>query len=350
MGLFKEIGSAMAEGGEAAEKIKAARRAKIDSMREEILARQKKEEESSWTNQVMNWFQTQTEEAKAPTAQAPQSVGDTLAPKVQETIANFKSQDQLVQDKINEEAVGIMQSRSRIPGLANSEVGRAFMVGQATDKLGRLGHKFMNYAIAGKNIPKEDIKEIDNLRKVSAYKSSDEGFSTWLNSASKLIGQQYETATDKEHNPYVTGALAATTAAAAGAVSGGVGAVPAAAAGQAATLAAVANRSAIVEGGHAFLDFYGMKHGDGSNVTPKEAAFMAKAVGGINGILETAGFSQMAKLVPGLNKFAGGAIAKNPTIRTALTSWAKKWAKGAGSESLTEGLQELPGVVAGALL
>lgn len=361
---YLKYGEALAEGGEAADKATADRAASRAKAMEAVQELRRKKQEKDWTYQVQKWWEGQTKPASTETVDVAAAVAEEKPPEnpvienatkagavITEQAAAIKQQLDDRQNKVNEDAVKIMSERSKIPGFANTEIGRAFMVGQATDRLGQLGHKAMNYALSDKKIAKEDGKEIKDLMKVLAYKSKDEGWSTWLNSASKLIGQQYETATDPVHNPYVTGLTAATVAAGAGAVTGGVGAVPAAAAGEAATLAAIANRSAIVEGGHAFLDFFQMKHGDGKQVTAKEAAFAAKAVGGINGALETVGFSKAAAMIPGLNKFIGGkAIASNPTIRTAIMGWAKKYAKGVGTEAFTEGLQELPGIVMGAML
>src|SRR5574343_414578 len=339
MAGYVKYGLSVAKGGEEGaearkERAAAARASAMENFANFVNSMPKPE--SSWLEKAQAWIAGEG----APPEQTEPSQLDNLQSTVTKAVQDYQLSQEQIQQQINDEATELMKKKFAIPslsGVVDSEKVKAFLMGQATTRLGRLGTRAKTLAINNQPIPKDLAQEIKELETISAYKSPDEGFSSWVDSAVKMIGQQAETAvfTPAQKNPYAIGVGFGVLNPAAGAAAG---------------TAAMVRNTAEMEGGNMWLDFRKLKHSDGSKVTDKEAAVLSDIGGSINGILETVGFSKIAATVPGLRKFIGKGAMGSATVKDAMLKWAKKWASAVGTETFTEGLQELPNVVGAALL
>ena len=108
---------------------------------------------------------------------------------------------------------------------------------------------------------------------------------------------------------------------------------------------------ALIEGGNFFLEARNWKHSDGRPVSAREAAIATDLVGGVIGALEVANVGPYLKMFPVLNKFVSKkALVNNPAVKDIILKAAKRVAAGAGTEAATETTQEVPGIIAGAIL
>src|SRR5574343_174869 len=339
MAGYVKYGLSVAKGGEEGaearkERAAAARASAMENFANFVNSMPKPE--SSWLEKAQAWIAGEG----APPEQTEPSQLDNLQSTVTKAVQDYQLSQEQIQQQINDEATELMKKKFAIPslsGVVDSEKVKAFLMGQATTRLGRLGTRAKTLAINNQPIPKDLAQEIKELETISAYKSPDEGFSSWVDSAVKMIGQQAETAvfTPAQKNPYAIGVGFGVLNPAAGAAAG---------------TAAMVRNTAEMEGGNMWLDFRKLKHSDGSKVTDKEAAVLSDIGGSINGILETVGFSKIAATVPGLRKFIGKGAMGSATVKDAMLKWAKKWASAVGTETFTDGLQELPNVVGAAIL
>ena len=369
MGKYLEYGRAIAAGGEKAAKAKELddeeyknELEKTTELLSQKFAQMDKENEDSQSTlkKVGNWAMSALGSQLVPENKPPVGADPAEIQRIQgiaqANVAAEEAAMKAAQEKANQEAVTVMNELTVLPEslkpLANTEFGRAFMVGQAQNMYGDLSYKQMQYALKDKSLSDEELSRLSKLEKVSKYKSPEEGFFNFVkNSAAELVGQQVQIATDPEHNPYVTGATAGLLTAAGSAALGpgaiATGAVAAGAAGMAASL----DNTARKEAGHAFAELRSLKHADGSDVSVREAAIASQLIGGAVGLIDTAGLGVVAKNIPVLSKFMGTKnLISNPTVRSAILSAVKRMGKATAAESISEGMQEIPGIIAGAIV
>jgi len=243
--------------------------------------------------------------------------------------------------------------------IVDSDYAMEFASGQAMTQAGLLADKAADLAASGQDLTPEQWEVLNKLEAVSGYDSTSSGLTYGGASASEMIGQQFQSLTSNEKNPLQMGLATGIAVGTASALTTGpfapvVAPVTAGAGVASGTAAGIYQQSRSVERGMAFLEFRKLKHGDGTDVTPQEAAFAATVVGDINGLMEVVGVGTAIKLVPGARKLLKGGmrslLASSPTARAALFDFARTAAVGWSGEVTTEVLQEVSNIVASGVL
>ncbi len=148
-----------------------------------------------------------------------------------------------------------------------------------------------------------------------------------------------------------------------GAGIGALGATPVTVAGVSATGSAIGERgmlflhAAMLEGGHAMVDYATMTDEDGNSITPEDAAAFALMTGGLAGMVEAATFPIVAKVLPGGRTFllreaqrtAVRKLLANKTSRELVLRAFRDLGVAVSVEAIQEGLQEFIQIFTGEL-
>lgn len=113
-------------------------------------------------------------------------------------------------------------------------------------------------------------------------------------------------------------------------------------------------QSAILEGGHAYLEFRDIRGENGEKIDDGVARIAARVVGAVNGSIELLGLGVLAKSIPGgkdiLNYFSKNEIRKQlakPTVVAALGNLSKRFAGVWSAEVAQEVVQEAVTIIGG---
>jgi hypothetical protein len=257
-------------------------------------------------------------------------------------------------DNANHVDLGDIERVSGLEWLLKS--GRAsWTSGMDQQRLAYLRYEQMN----GRATPAM-IAEADGISSQNAERLGEDSWmqSAWTTTVS-MLPYMAQTAGQSFKSSVQFGTAGAAAGAISGSAAGGIGAIPGAAAGYAfastAGLAYGAFMSTMAaESGLAFDEYSKIRDENGKPLDPDLIRFAALGAGSVNGALEVVGLERLAKFIPGVSSaesfLTRGAMRealKNPTVRGALTKFAKDYLATGATEVGVEAAQELSTIVGG---